>query len=135
MVSQTRIGDGLKEIQEAGLLPSCLQQQLDLTLTQTVTLVHELLLSCGHMCCMSARLYRKRLHRYVSHLLLELLSIGRSFSSEQVEWAMCRVTEALQLLLSVALLSCLYSPLLLGGPLMGGRGRVAPACYAQPLTC
>ncbi len=84
---------------------------------------------------MSDRLCWKHLHRHVPHLLLELLSIGGSLSSEQVEWAMCRVTEALQLLLSVALLSCLYSPLLLGGPLMGGWGRVAPACYAQPLAC
>ncbi len=84
---------------------------------------------------MSARLCWKHLHQYVSHLLLELLSIGGSLSSEQVEWAMSRVTEALQLLLSVALLSCLYSPLLLGGSLMGGRCWVAPACYAQSLAC
>ncbi len=80
---------------------------------------------------MFARLCWKHSHRHVPHLLLELLSISGSLSSEQVEWAMRRVTEALQLLLSVALLSCLYSPLLLGGPLMGGRGRMAPACYAR----
>ena len=99
-----------------------------------MTLVHGLLSSCGDMCCMSARLCWKYLHWHVPHLLLELLSIGGSLSSEQVEWAMSRVTEALQLLLSVALLSCFYSPLLLGRPLMGVRCWVAPACYAQSLV-
>ena len=63
----------------------------------------------------------------VSCLLLEELCVGRAGSSEQVEWAMCRVAEALQLLLPVALLRCFNGPLLLGGALMGGRGRLGPA--------
>ena len=57
-----------------------------------------------------------------AYLLLELLSVGGAICGSQVEWAMCRVTEALQLLLLVSLLCSLYGPLLLGGALMRSWG-------------
>ena len=67
----------------------------------------------------------------VHHLLLELLSVGGPLSSEQVERAVSRITKPLQLLLPVSLLCCLYGPLLLGGPLMGQGGWLAPTQHAQ----
>lgn len=70
----------------------------------------------------------------MSYLLLEQLGVVGALSSEQVEWAMCRIAEPLQLFLPIALLSCFYSPLLLGGALMRGRGRVAPASPSSVLS-
>ena len=76
----------------------------------------------------------------VAHLLFEELCVCGALSSAQVEGAMRRISEFLQLVLPVALLGSLYGPLLLGGALMGGRGRLTPvptaavseACSGEP---
>ena len=57
-----------------------------------------------------------------AYLLLELLSVGGALQGAQVEGAVCRVAEALQLLLLVPLLGGFNGPLLLGGTLMRGWG-------------
>lgn len=62
-----------------------------------------------------------------AHLLLEELGVGGALRGAQVEGPMRRVSEPLQLIVSVALLGSLYGPLLLGGPLVGSRGRLTPA--------
>ena len=65
-----------------------------------------------------------------AHLLFKQLCVCGALRSAQVERSMSWISEFLQLVMPVALLSSLYGPLFLGGTLMGRRGWLTPAMEA-----